>query len=308
MFSKSCFGVLAIWLLIQHPSSSNSPPLGASAGSTSNQGQNVSALSGSMSDQEPVLPPKPVVSLESSRAEKFFLAVAGGFLGLVGTYFAFVLVPAKIKRFEYNSDYIQTQLNNLYGPLLGECVRTDRIFLRMEGSIASLFGANSHHHSKLEPLIADYSKSGRESLKQLVETIIRDVYHPCNAEKVRLLKNYVHLYGPYPPLSFFLFLIHAAELEATIALGNNKSLLRFSSDKVEGSNVVTISPFPSPLTAEVLAKVVLLELAKRIPLSNVSDLEDVNQREIDSRLLTREVLSRNTSRYTRPTKQNSDPK
>ncbi len=156
--------------------------------------------------------------------------------------------------------------------MLGECIRTDRMFLQIEWTIANSFD-DDHHHSRLASLLG--GTSGESNLQSFFASVVRTVYHPANLNEVKLLKDNVHLFGPYPPLSFHLLLNHAAELDAILALGKEKLLVNAVGAPLSPESVGRVAPFPMALTAEVLAKVVLLKKLQKEYRSRLSSIRAI---------------------------------
>ena len=251
----------------------------ASTGPSQNVG-NAARTERPLAAQKLTLSPVPANPPRDSISEitKFIVGIASvlaaAIIGLFGTTFAWVYVPAKIRRSEDRAKFIETQLSELYGPLLGECLRTDRMFLQIEWTIANSF-SQEHHHSRLQPLLGGTLLGENTALPSFFASVIRKVYHPANLVKVQLLKNKVHLFGPYPPMSFHLLLNHAAELEAILALGEKRLLLDAIETPLSSEAVGRVAPYPMALTAEVLAKVVLLKKLQKEYRSRLSSIRTI---------------------------------
>lgn len=151
----------------------------------------------------------------------------------------------KLKPLEIRLKYVEDQLEHLYGPLLADCLRAEsefrRVQLLLEQSANLNQSANFNHRDLLQqltreklltvrglsnaagnsPLHATQSLSQPTSVPDpatLFAWAIDKIYLKSNHRKVELLSKNVHLYGPYPPLSFSLFLSHASQFESLVGI------------------------------------------------------------------------------------------
>lgn len=202
----------------------------------------------------------------------WFGAVATTFGAVFGLYHL-VVIPGRMKRLDLKLQSVNSQLRELYGPLLAECIRADSTFRRVELAMSRLWGKSSdaeedhRHHSVLRKLKASHFTKAIDNPSRLDEEDQLRFFAQCLKEHLRndkilvdILKETVHLYGPYPPISFFLFLTHAAQFEALISIKEKIDLdLPKQSPEKRFEDVYVTSPFPPALTAEVIGKVAFLK-------------------------------------------------
>ena len=185
--------------------------------------------------------------------------------GLVSLY-AFVIYPSNLKKLELRLNYVELQLRDLYGPLLGECIQADGMFRRLELALVQL-GAEDHRHYDFREIvvgdfkatISSYANTG-EDRRRVFARVLAEIYVPANQRRVDLLQKNLHLLGPRPPLSFFLFLTHAAQLRSLVSIKQLIDLRIEDHDTLDRyEDPYILMPFPTAMTAEVVAKVALLK-------------------------------------------------
>jgi hypothetical protein len=200
------------------------------------------------------------------KATGIIAAAIGASIAATMSFYAFVLYPGRIKRLEMLLSHVEAQLKNLYGPLLGECIRADGVFRRMELSMLRL-GADHRHYDFRELKVSHFRTKNintqaptAEDHKVLFARFLKQVYIPSNERRFDLLRHNLHLLGPYPPTSLFLFMTHASQLESLLqvkqkvdlSIPNHNHLDRYGDPYI-------LTPFPTVMTAEVMAKVAFLK-------------------------------------------------
>ena len=172
-----------------------------------------------------------------------------------------VVFPARIRRLEMKLRYVETQLKDLYGPLLAECIRTDSIFRRVHESYSFPDLRDLRTEDFKSSQIYNTSNPTTEEKAKIFAKIVKEVYLEGDRVRAQILKSNMHLLGPYPPTSLFLFLTYASQMEALIKLKEVADLP--NRDKGGYLDPYALQPFPFVLAAEVVAKVALLKSYQR---------------------------------------------
>ena len=194
-------------------------------------------------------------------------ACLGASIGATISIYAFVVYPNNLKRLELRLNFVESQIKELYGPLLGECLQADGIFRRVELAMLRLGPEDNHRHFNFRELrVDDFSATldnaaaSRSDRRRLFAKILKDIYLPSNQKRADLLQHNLHLIGPYPPLSLFLFLTHAAQLKSLVMIKQKVDLnIEDHSNLDRYGDPYILTPFPTAMTAEVVAKVALLK-------------------------------------------------
>jgi hypothetical protein len=198
-------------------------------------------------------------------------AVGATIFGAIVAVFQGIIFPFRVKRLEMKLQYVLAQLKDFYGPLLVECIRADSAFRRVELSLSALTPGGSiqqQHHSSLRKLrlrhftepIRDTNSPDEDDRLRFYAQILTQSHLENDRRQIDLIKRNVHLFGPYPPLSFFLFLTHAAQFEALITIKQRLDLVTpIETFDSKFKDPYVISPFPMAFTAEVSGKVAWLK-------------------------------------------------
>jgi hypothetical protein len=93
------------------------------------------------------------------------------------------------------------------------------MFRRLELALVQLGAEEHRHYNFRDILVEDFDAkissgaSTREDQRRLFAKVLAEIYIPANQRRVDLLQKHLHL---RPPLSFFLFLTHAAQLKSLV--------------------------------------------------------------------------------------------
>jgi hypothetical protein len=188
------------------------------------------------------------------------------------TYVCTTRGQTRNKRLELTLTYVESQLKELYGPLLAECIEADSSFRRIELTM-NCIGAKDHRHYDLRELQPEdftgelpHRRNTPMWHRKFFAHLISNVYLPSNERRIKVLRSNMHLFGPYPPTSLALFMMHAAQFRSIIEVQRLTGIeFRAAPDEYKDryEDPYLLIPFPSILTGEVLAKVAWLKALQR---------------------------------------------
>ena len=169
--------------------------------------------------------------------------VTAAFVGVVGSWVAFVRYPRQADSLKFRLKYVEDQLANFYGPLLGLL----KEFEAAHSTVVAIFALPPATH-----IDAAYCATNAGVSKQEVSKVFRTHIFPYNERILSLVSGRRHLHGPFPPASLQDFVIYAGEAHVLTVLDHQLALDPASLGSGNSNS------WPPALVAEVEAKVAFL--------------------------------------------------
>lgn len=176
---------------------------------------------------------KPEVQAAFVSASVLLLSIL---VSLLISYFTLVHTPRRLKALEFKLNYVERQMSELYGPLRGLLVSTQRAYFAALRAV-ELSDQEVHAIEQGEAYLDSYQffhpKWKDSDRGQAFVEICEKFFIPANQALKRLITEHYHLIGPEPryrPRVFKEFLDHEAEFRIRFERWKTK----FEDDSTEG--------------------------------------------------------------------------